>query len=291
VLSVLYTGAYGMPGDEEAPLSWATLMRGWRFAGPLLAILLAHEFGHYVAARRHGVPTSLPFFLPMPLLSPFGTWGAIIAMPERIASRRALVDIGAAGPIAGMFVALPVLSIGLALSDVAPLTPHGAIEGQCLLYSLLKWLVIGPIADGSDVYLHPMAFAGWAGLFVTMINLLPFGQLDGGHIAYALLGPRQDKVALWVRRALLPLFAWNLTQNLLHARAAGYAEGSLSAALSSSVFWLFWFGILSAMGYAAGFQHPPTEPGESLGPARTAIAWGSLVLFALLFMPAPFTVR
>ena len=238
VVSVLFAGASAWDGDVALrPALW---WRGWTFAVPLLSILLAHEFGHYLAARWHRVPASLPYFLPMPL-SPFGTWGAVIVMPQRISSRRALLDIGAAGPLAGLVVALPVLCLGLAWSPVEPLQSHGILEGQCLLYGLLKRVVLGAIPSGYDVTLHPVAFAGWAGLFVTMINLLPVGQLDGGHIAYALLGPKQNTVARAMRHGLLVLFVVNLARNLAGARAAHYADGTVSTALSNSTFWFFWF--------------------------------------------------
>lgn len=287
--SVLYAGAGNVDNDTAAsPV--AQLLRGWVFALPLLSILLAHEFGHYFAARAHRVPASLPLFLPMPI-SPFGTWGAIISMPRAIASRRALLDVGAAGPLAGMAVALPVLCYGLSLSKIEPLPPHGLLEGECLLYMLLKYLIVGPVPAGYDVFLHPVAFAGWGGLFVTMINLLPFGQLDGGHIAYALFGRRHDRFGPWVRWALLPLCLANLARNLLSARAAGFPEGSVAQALSNSFFWFAWFVILTVLGRVGGTRHPPTASNEPLGPGRRAIAIGSLLLFVLLFMPAPFTVH
>lgn len=253
-----------------------------------MTILLAHEFGHYFAAKIHKVPASLPYFIPMPF-SPFGTWGAIIGMPARITSRRALLDIGAAGPLAGMVVAIPVLMYGLSLSPVEAIKPNSWLEGQCLLYWLIK-LVMKDIGPGQDVFLHPTAFAGWAGLFITMINLLPFGQLDGGHVAFALLGPRQNKIARWVRLALLPLFLYNLLSNVFAARKAGFVEGWLSQTVSNSLFWLFWFGMLSLMSRLSGADHPPVDDhDETMGPVRTGVAVLCLALFVLLFMPSPFT--
>lgn len=270
------------------------LVRGWVFAVPLLSILLAHEFGHYIAARIHRVRASLPFFIPMPF-GMFGTMGAVIAMRERIASRRALLDIGAAGPIAGMIVAIPTLVWGLMHSEVHVVTGSGLQEGQSLLYFLLKRLTVGPIPEGSDVFLHPTALAGWTGLFVTMINLLPVGQLDGGHIAYALLQQRAHRVARVVHLILLPLL---LAINVGIKIAAGLsttsidlfslppgqmaAQGALLVLASVLDFWAVWFVLLLALGK----PHPPTEPGP-LGPVRTAVAIGCLVLFVLLFMPTP----
>src|SRR6187431_2261612 len=213
LISVFWTGA--AEADPTLAESWSPgrlleIWHGWPFALPLMAILIAHESGHYIAAREHQVPASLPFFIPLPVLSPFGTMGAIIGMSGRIRSRAALLDIGAAGPLAGMVVALPVLACGLSLSEIGPNSGHYTQEGQSLLYLLMKRAFAGPIPDGWDVHLHPTAYAGWVGLLVTMINMLPWGQLDGGHIAYALFGERQHGIARWVRRSLLVLFAYNV---------------------------------------------------------------------------------
>jgi membrane-associated protease RseP (regulator of RpoE activity) len=273
---------------------------GTTFAIALLAILLTHEFGHYFAARHHGVPASLPYFIPLPLLSPFGTMGAVISMPERIRSRNALLDIGAAGPLAGLVVALPVLVVGLAQSPVQPITGEGLQEGQSLLYLLLKRIVLGPIPPGHDVFLTPLAFAGWSGLFVTALNLIPIGQLDGGHVLYALLGPRANRVARALHYGLLLAFVGNVAtfelplvaRHGLGAVASALAHPSsplgeeVLRGLSNSMFWLVWFGLLHLLRRLTGGYHPPTEEGE-LTPGRRAIAILSLVLFALLFMPTP----
>jgi membrane-associated protease RseP (regulator of RpoE activity) len=210
---------------------------GWQFAVPLLAILLAHEFGHYFAARYHRVPASLPYFIPVPFIGLFGTLGAVIAMPARIRSRNALLDIGASGPIAGLVVAIPVLVWGIAHSSVQAHGGSYTQEGQSLLYVALKWLVHGTIPAGHDVYLHPAAFAGWGGLLLTMINLLPFGQLDGGHIAYALFGEKQNRAAPWIQRALLALFLYVLATNVLPAWQSG-KDGAIPLAIGNSLFWL-----------------------------------------------------
>lgn len=255
----------------------------------LLAILVVHELGHYVAARVHGVPASIPFFLPLPRFSMFGTMGAVIAMRDRIKSRKALLDIGAAGPIAGMLVALPVLCIGLAKSEVLPRSSENYMqEGQSILYWLLKRLVLGHIPDDRDVVLHPMAFAGWGGLFLTMINLLPWSQLDGGHIAFALFGERQHVFARWVRRGLLAAFAYNLYALVLPV-LLGSSSQPLAMALSASSVWLVWYILTGVLGRYFGEDHPPFEPGE-LGPGRKALAVGCLLLFVLLFMPTPFAI-
>lgn len=266
----------------------ASLLAGWTFALPLLAILLSHELGHFVAARLHGVRSSLPIFLPLPYLSPFGTAGAVIGMFEPIKRRRALLDIGAAGPLAGLVVALPVLAIGLSLSDVKPLPEHGVQEGNSLLYLLLKRAFVGRIEPGNDVFLHPTAFAGWAGLFVTMINLLPVGQLDGGHVLYALLGPRQNGLSRAVHRGLLPLALVSMAVAAWKSRARPFDGDHLAEVFGFGSFWLVWFGLLLLLQRFSGKDHPPTDD-EPLGPVRTTIAIGCMVLFVLLFMPAPLT--
>ena len=161
-------------------------------------------------------------------------------------------------------------------------------EGQSLLYAAIKWLVHGPIPPGYDVQLHPTAFAGWAGLLLTMINLVPFGQLDGGHVAYALLGERQNQIARWVRWALLPLFLLNLAKFLPPALAQG-GKAPIGYAIGNSIFWLEWFGVLTLLRRVAGPGHPPFEPGP-LSAWRRAIGWLSLALFVALFMPTPIAI-
>ncbi len=268
--------------SPEADASWVS---GWTFALPLLAILLAHEFGHYFAARAHGVPASLPYFIPVPYTL-LGTFGAIIFMPPRIRSRTALLDIGAAGPLAGLVVAIPVLWLGLTLSPVLPQSPDGYLqEGQSLLYAGLKWLVHGSIPPGYDVQLHPTAFAGWAGLLVTLINLVPWSQLDGGHIAYALLGPRQARFGVWARRAMLLAFVGNAVRFLLPV-VQGTSAMAWWVALLNSSFWLQWWGLTWVLGRVSGSEHPPVQPGP-LPPGRQAIAWLCLALLVLLAMPTP----
>lgn len=285
-LTLLSMQATSMMLNQPAPARQSLM--GWAAyqAIPLLGILLVHELGHYIAARLHRVPASPPYFLPLPFLSMFGTLGAVITMSDRIRSRKALLDIGAAGPLAGMVVAIPVLCIGLSLSHVEPRSVSNFTqEGQSLLYWLLKRLMLGPIPADKDVFLHPMAFAGWGGFFLTMINLLPWGQLDGGHIAYALMGNRQHRVATWIRRGLLVVFAYNLFTLVLPV-LLHHSTQTLGAAFGNSAFWLFWYGITGGMAKMTGADHPPYEPGP-LGPARTAVAWACLILFALLFMPTP----
>jgi hypothetical protein len=159
-------------------------------------------------------------------------------------------------------------------------------EGQSLLYLLMKRVLLGPIPEGYDVRLHPTATAGWFGLLVTMVNLLPWGQLDGGHIAFALFGERQHRFARWLRRALPLLFLGNFVHFVVPV-LLGRSELGLLPALMNSLFWLVWFFVLGVIGQVAGGpDHPPFEPGP-LSPVRRALAWVCLGLFVLLFMPTP----
>jgi membrane-associated protease RseP (regulator of RpoE activity) len=260
---------------------------GLAFAIPLLSILLTHEFGHFVAARIHRVDASLPYFIPLPFLSPFGTMGAVINMRGRIRSRNALLDIGAAGPLAGLCVAIPVLVVGLLRSPVGPNGEHYLQEGQCLLYMAIKRIVIGPIPAGHDVQLTPMALAGWAGLFVTMLNLVPVAQLDGGHIAYALFGAPQNRAARVLHNGLFLVFGYNFVRAVWPLAERHDLLGFPSAIRSTQVlFWFLWYLIIHVIMRFGGTDHPPTEPGE-LSPVRKGLAVLSLVLFVLLFMPTP----
>lgn len=292
VLSVFVTGAmYATPHLDpfhDLPGLLRALPSGWTFAVPLMSILLFHEFGHFFAARYHRVPASLPFFIPVPLVSPFGTMGAVIGMRGRIRSRDALLDIGASGPLAGLVIALPVLIYGLATSRIDVPSDHSVQEGQSLLYLLLKRIVIGPIPVDRDVMLNPIAFAGWSGLFVTALNLLPVGQLDGGHVAYALLGPRQNRVARVIHWSLLAVFAYNLVRFMEPViRTRRWDEAG--QAFSNSMFWLMWFGLLHLLSRVGGRDHPPTDAGPLSG-SRKIVAVVTLVLFVLLFMPTPWAV-
>jgi len=272
--STTYIGA----GDE--PLS-----AGLAYSVPLMAILLSHELGHYIAARIHRVPASLPYFVPVPL-PPLGTMGAVILMRERIASRNALLDIGAAGPLAGLAVALPVLTYGILQSPVVPVPDviHYK-EGHSLLYAGMLRLLKGPIPEGHDIFLGPTAFAGWAGLLVTMLNLIPALQLDGGHVAYALLGERYHSVSRLLRRALFPLAIGVALAYGMPAFAAGKRGDALMGELAPGMQWLVWGLVLAVMGRGPGPEHPPTDP-MPLSPRRRALACVTLSLFVLLFMPA-----
>ena len=280
VISTFYVGSTHVDWSSHP-------LRGWVFAVPLLAILVTHEFGHWIQAKRHGVEASFPFFLPLPIPGGIGTLGAVISMRGQIRKRDALLDIGASGPLAGMAVAIPVLIIGLKLSTVQPLPPHGTDEGQSILYLLIKRVVLGPIPDGYDVFLHPTAFAGWVGLLLTMLNLIPVGQLDGGHVAYALFGPKQDRYSRVIHKSMLVVFAGVATYSVIKAvRAAGRGADFVGAIMTGQ-HWFVWWLLLALLTRFTNFQeHPPTEDSE-LSRGRRIVAWGTLLLFVLIFMPAP----
>jgi membrane-associated protease RseP (regulator of RpoE activity) len=283
LFSVLYIGAgsalldAGIAVDPTSPealiMPLTHLHWGIPFAGTLLGILLAHELSHYFVARRYGSPVSLPYFIPMPL-GLIGTMGAVIVQRAPMRDRKALFDIGIAGPLGGLVVAIPLLILGLALSSVGP--PHPPMEGvtilqegNSLLYLGLKYLVFGRIlpSNGEDVWLHSVAFAAWAGLLVTMINLIPVGQLDGGHVSYALLGRR----------------AWILGYVAI-AAMVGWGGWLVASGNEAGGFWMTW-GFLNLV---VNRRHPPPlNDATKLGWPR--IAWGllMLVIFTLLFMPAP----
>jgi membrane-associated protease RseP (regulator of RpoE activity) len=269
---------------RDPELLWAQFGVGMPFALSLLAILLAHEFGHFFTARAHGVHASPPYFIPFPSI--IGTMGAVIRMRGAIPTRAALVDIGASGPIAGFLVAVPLLVAGLALSEVHPLdgpapraisllgfielfreTPAlagGFLEGNSLLYLAAKRLAVGPIPEGHDVWLHPVALAAWFGLFVTALNLLPVGQLDGGHVLYAVLGRR----AQWVGRAVVVML--------------------VVLGVFSFLGWLVW--ALLAWKVIRTTHPPVVYPHVPLDRPRTWVAWVSLAMFVVTFVPLPLRI-
>jgi membrane-associated protease RseP (regulator of RpoE activity) len=292
--STLYVGAH-WAGKPVRQLS--DLRHGLSFGLALMTILTAHEFGHFIAGRIHRIHVSPPYFLPAPMFL-FGTLGAVIRIRETIRSRNALLDIGAAGPLAGLVVAIPVLVAGLIQSPVEALPSAGSsglvlVEGKSLLYAGIRYALKGPLPPNADVMLSPLALAGWVGLLVTMINLLPVGQLDGGHIAYALFGARQNAISRVVRRSL-PVLA--IAIGGYHVAHAWKQSGALQPALqhgTRGLHWLVWWVVLQILPRADGLEHPPTddslrrpdEARESLSPARKAIAWLCMGLFVLLFMP------
>jgi membrane-associated protease RseP (regulator of RpoE activity) len=259
VLSATLAGAGADP--RELVANPALFLRGLPFAATLVTILLVHELGHYLTCLRYRVSASLPYFLPAPLISPVGTFGAFIRIRSRFPDRRALFDIGAAGPWAGFVVALAATVIGLAHSTVlaTPQEWHGYVWGESLLTAFLIRVVLH--VDSATVLLHPVAFAGWFGLFVTSLNLLPVGQLDGGHVLYATLGRPTPRIA-----ALLIAF-------LVWLGVRGYPG------------WLLWAVIITVF---LSLGHPPTDDDRRpLDPARRLAALATLVVFVLTFVPEP----
>lgn len=267
----------------------------WGFDGPyfaatLMGILLCHELGHYIVGRRRGVDVSLPYFIPVPPQFTLGTLGAVIRMRKPISDRNALFDVGASGPVAGLVLAIPLLVTGLYLSDIAPTKPDDMIEGNSILYALLKYAVFGRWlpSDGVDVQLHPMAFAGWVGLLITMINLMPIGQLDGGHVARAALGQSHEKWSGRLHVALPVVGVAVAGVMFVLARGAGRdVVGALTYAQSGALPWLVWTGLLAWMRRQAGEYHPPV--GETpLDPRRRRYAVAMLIIFLLIATPVPF---
>lgn len=295
VISVMLAGATpegplpAEPGGQMLALL-KSILTGWPFALAMLGILLAHEFGHYLVSRYHKTPATLPYFIPLPF-SPLGTMGAAILMKGIPKNKRILFDIGVAGPLAGMVVAIPVLLLGLSLSRLGAVdpSPNSFIEGNSILYLFAKYAVFGkflpepasfgglspglywlryfftgqpsPIG-GIDVFIHPVAFAGWAGLLVTAMNLIPAGTLDGGHVVYALFGERARKAFPYLIGLLVYQgFYWN-----------GWW---IWAAL------LFWLGRVNA---------ETLDQITQLDSTRRLVAVLVIILFLLVFSPVPFSL-
>ena len=256
--------------QPDQVFSWGFLLAGLWYAVPLLLILAAHEFGHYCYCRKHNVDATLPYFLPLPWIPPLippltGTLGAVIKIKEPFPSVRALFDIGVAGPIAGFVVLLPFLYWGLSMSAVVrfPENVDLIYFGEPLLLQGLAKLQFGALPKGFDLTLHPLGFAAWFGMFATALNLLPFGQLDGGHIAYAVFGRRARFVSMATLAATV----------LLTFRSSGWISMSI---------------IMLIMAFFLGVRHPhiPDE-GTPLDAGRKLIAFLALVIFAICFTPVP----
>lgn len=253
-----YTGAAASPG-------WLRLLLGalW-YSGTILLILGAHEMGHYLACRYYQVDASRPFFIPMPIVLT-GTLGAFIRIREPIPSKRALFDIGAAGPFAGFVFAVPALFLGVAMSHVAKLPPEfaGYNLGEPLLFTIASKLIWGTIPDGYSINLHPMAFAAWFGMLATALNLFPIGQLDGGHITYAVFGRRSSKITM----------------------------GAIGTAVGLTYFsrsWIVWTVMMVAMTLSMGPHHPRTiDEDEPLDRTRLWLALAAAVIFVLCFTHSP----
>jgi membrane-associated protease RseP (regulator of RpoE activity) len=240
--------------------------RGIPFSFTLLLILGAHEMGHYLVSRRHRLDVTLPYFIPAPPI-PFiiGTFGAFIKIRSPIQDKLALLDVGCAGPLIGVAVSIPLTLVGLQLSHTTLMAggQETVVLGEPLLYQFLSWLVFGSLSPETAVVLHPVAFAGWIGLLVTALNLIPVGQLDGGHVAYALFPEYQRYISL----------------------------GSLGLLLACGLLfwygWLMWAVLLSLLGW----RHPP--PYYSWVPLdrpRWVLGVITILVFILTFSPAPFSL-
>ncbi len=263
---------------------------GVAFGATLMTILTCHELGHYFMARRHRVDVSLPYFIPLPPFISLGTLGAVIRMDKPIQDRRALFDVGAAGPIAGLVVAIPLLVIGLYLSPVGPSPADGNIEGNSILYALLKYLVHHQWLPSAtvDVQLHPMAMAAWVGLLITMINLMPIGQLDGGHIARATLGDSHETWSARLHTALPIVGALVGGAMFVAAKRHGYTTfAALDYAKAGIIPWLVWTLMLAILRGRAGEYHPAVG-NIPLDPLRRRLAIGMLIVYLLIATPVPF---
>lgn len=249
-------------GDPEL------LAIGLSFSIPIMTILLAHELGHYIACRRYGLPCTVPYFLPVPLN--FGTLGAFIRIRAPIRSKRELFDVGVAGPIAGFVALIPFLLYGVAQSEIVSLSGTGVAEpnagvlalGRCLAFEIAVRVFHGGLGEGMHLNLHPAAMAAWLGLFATSLNLLPLGQLDGGHVLYAATGPLQRRLALplWIALGLMG-FLW--------------------------LGWILWCAVILLI----GLYHPPVwDEKTPLDSRRRTIAWLALLLLALSFTPVPISI-
>ena len=260
--TLLYIGA-----NPLQALTWNVFLGGLWYSLPLLTILSAHEFGHYFACRYHRVDCTLPYFLPAPLPLT-GTLGAVIRIREAFPSKRALFDIGVAGPIAGFVMLVPFLIWGMLLSNVTVMPPDGSVIyfGEPLFWKLLERIHFGVLENGADVALHPMGFAAWWGMLATAVNLLPFGQLDGGHLMYAALGRR----AAWFSAITLGIIV------LLTLRSSSWVAMAVMMTVMA-----FWFG----------FRHPRIiDEHEPLDRSRRVVAVIALVIFVLCFTPVPIEI-
>jgi len=259
VVTTLFAGA--LLADVNPFADLRLLYKGMPFSFALMTILLSHELGHYLMSRRHHVDATLPYFIPAPTI--IGTFGAVIKMKSNVPDRRALLDIGAAGPIVGFVLSVPALIIGLKLSYTLPGEPRGMVFGSSLLLEALTRTMFPNVPDTHVIYLHPVALAGWLGLLVTMMNLLPLGMMDGGHIAYALFGKWHHLISRLMVGVLIVMgiFGW---------------PG-----------WAVW-GVVNVF---FGLRHPPPVwPDVPLDPKRKIIGAVAALIFIVTFVPTPISL-
>jgi membrane-associated protease RseP (regulator of RpoE activity) len=276
VISTLYAGAqwYHIQGIWQNPLR---MLEAWPFAAAVLGVLATHELGHYVMTRYHGVDATLPYFIPMPSL--IGTMGAVIRMKGQMPDREALFDIGVAGPLAGLVATVVVTAIGLTLSPepvpawVMNDPANVQIEfGYPPLLEFIAWALGERTTYGPGQSIHPIVIGGWVGMFVTFLNLIPVGQLDGGHIVRAMLGEQQERVA-----ALVPVALFGLAAYVFYVERVSNA----------SVLWVFW-GLLATYVAYVGPATPIED--EGLDAKRKALGVLTFVLGILCFTPVPIEI-
>jgi len=277
-------------------LQGGNIMNGIFFSAALIFILGTHEMGHYIYGKRNGVDITPPYFIPAPpFISPIGTFGAFIKIKSPISTKKALFDIGIAGPLAGIVAAIPVIIIGIKLSRVVEVTDesleHGITLGSPLLFSFISDSLLGKIPEGYDLLLHPVAFAGWIGLFVTALNLIPAGQLDGGHIIYAIFSRK------WHRRISILIIIFLIIFGVGTGPIISYfiplfevnKIGAYAELISFEGWggWVMWAAILTIM----GTNHPPTTYDEAkLDGKRVFLSFLSLCVFVGCFTPLPIKV-
>jgi membrane-associated protease RseP (regulator of RpoE activity) len=251
-------------GRRPVTMTFGSLADGLWYSLTLLGILGAHEMGHYYFCRRYNVDATLPYFIPAPIPLT-GTLGAVIRIREAFPTRTVLFDIGVGGPIAGFAVLVPALFIGMAMSSVAP-SPTGAnvfYLGEPLLFQWTAWLNFGTIAQSETINIHPMVFAAWFGMLATALNLLPFGQLDGGHITYATLGRWSTPISIGTVLTAI-LMTYNSTS------------------------WLFMTTMMLIMLVLLGPRHPRViNEYEPLAPGRRLVFALAAIIFILCFTPVP----
>ena len=273
-------------------LQGGTVISGLSFSVSLLFILGSHEMGHYYYGRIYGILITPPYFIPVPPPFIAGTMGAFIRIKSQITSKKALFDIGVAGPIAGIIAAIPVLIIGIKLSEIVPLQDIGEVEaiylGDSLIFSFFVTMIHGTIEEGYDIFLHPAAFAGWIGLFVTALNLIPSGQLDGGHLVYSLFNKRIHSIISKISIVIIIILGMG-TEQIVNLLSSYNIELNIPDYLlfQGWLGWVIWAFLLVIM----GTQHPPTIYEESdIGIKRKIIAFLTLLIFLGSFMPVPFSL-
>ncbi len=264
------------------------------FSAALLFILGAHEMGHYFYGRKYGVDITPPYFIPAPpFISPIGTFGAFIKIKSPISTKKALFDIGIAGPLAGIIASIPILIIGIKLSTVIDISGHdgGFLLGSPLIFTFFSELFFGKLPEGQDLFLHPVAFAGWVGLFVTALNLIPSGQLDGGHIVYAIFSRKYHRITSIAMITVLVIFGVG-TESIMILSDRYLSSGVSSFVNRLPAFegwpgWILWAVLLTLI----GTKHPPTiHEEEELDGRRKLLGFVSLLIFIGCITPVPITL-